>query len=125
MMSELPKILIVEDDVSSQQYYSIILEGMFEIHIVDSVLAAKKALAKNVFVLALVDISLPGAENGIDLITYFINEFESDLPAIAITAHAFPQNRKVALEAGAVAFFTKPILSNALIEACEEHKLSS
>ena len=40
---------------------------------------------------------------------------------IALTAHAFPQNRIEALEAGAAEFFTKPIMSGVLIASLEKH----
>lgn len=121
MAKEKCKILIVEDDISSQQYYTIILEDSFDLEIVSTVAEAKNALAKSEFCVAIIDISLPGGENGIDLLKYMRIEFPGKPVCIALTAHAFPQNRIEAMEAGAAEFFTKPIMSGVLIESLEQH----
>lgn len=118
-----PKLLIVEDDISSQQYYSIILGDLYNLTIVATVENARHALRETEFSLAIIDISLPGDEDGIDLIKFLVSEYAQKLPAIAITAHAFPQNREDALAAGAVDFFTKPILSGILLDAVQKHLL--
>ena len=114
-----PKLLIVEDDLSSQQYYTIILEDKFELKIVSTVVEAKKALAEIEYQVCLVDISLPGGEDGFDLIRFIHENFPKNPITIALTAHAFPHTRVEALEAGAVEFYTKPIMSEPLIESIE------
>ena len=121
MVSSKPNLLVVEDDISSQQYYDIILSDLYELTIVSTVDKAKQALSESEFRLALVDISLPSDENGIDLIKFIAREYGQMLPAIAITAHAFPQNRIEGIEAGAVEFFTKPVLSGILIDAVQKY----
>ena len=118
-----PKLLIVEDDISSQQYYTIILSDLYDLTIVATVEKARQALRETEFSLAIIDISLPGDEDGIDLIKFLVNEHPQKLPAIAITAHAFPQNREEALTAGAVEFFTKPIMSRVLLDAVQKYIL--
>ena len=115
------KILIVEDDLSSQQYYSVIFEGTHEICMVPSVAEAKKILLEQTFGVAIVDISLPGSEDGIDMIKYLQQEYPNNPVALAVTAHAFEQNRSDALEAGAVEFFTKPIMSDVLLGAVSKY----
>ncbi|NQV30085.1 MAG: response regulator [Candidatus Marinimicrobia bacterium] len=116
-----PKLLIVEDDISSQQYYSVVLRELFDLSIASTVEQAKQALADEKFELALVDISLPGDEDGIDLIKFIRSEYTNSLPALAISAHAFPRNREEALAAGAVDFFTKPIMSAVLMEIIQKY----
>jgi len=121
MTNSKAKILIVEDDLSSQQYYTVILEEKYELHMVPTVMEAKQALKENIFKVAIIDISLPGGESGIELLKYLKNEF-ADFPIpIVVSASAFPINRVEALEAGAVEFFTKPIMSEPLIEAIEKY----
>ena len=115
------KVLIVEDDVSSQQYYSVILEEKYEICMVSTVEEAKQALKQNIFKVAIIDISLPGGESGIDLIKDIKVEFADNPVLIVISAHAFPKIRMEALEAGASEFFTKPIMSGTLIESIEKY----
>lgn len=116
-----PKILIAEDDLSSQQYYTIILEDLYDLTIVSTVVDATKLLKQNDYQIAIIDISLPGEGNGIDLIQYVQAQKKQYPICIALTAHAFPHTRISALEAGAAEFFTKPIMSEALIDSIEGH----
>ncbi|NQV51455.1 MAG: response regulator [Candidatus Marinimicrobia bacterium] len=118
-----PKLLVVEDDISSQQYYDIILSDLYDLTMVATVEKAKQALDETEFSLAIIDISLPGDEDGIDLIKFLVNEHPQKLPALAISAHAFPQNREEAMAGGAVKYFTKPIMSGVLLEAVQEYIL--
>ncbi|NQV42263.1 MAG: response regulator [Candidatus Marinimicrobia bacterium] len=115
------RLLIVEDDISSQQYYTIILEDHYDLEIVSTVAEAKKALVNFKFCVAIIDISLPGGENGIDLMKFMGEKYPEKPTCIALTAHAFPQNRIEAMEAGAAEFFTKPIMSGVLIDSLEKH----
>jgi len=115
------KLLIVEDDISSQQYYTVILSDLYDLTLVATVEKARQAIKQTEFSIAIIDISLPGEEDGIDLIKFLVSEYSQKLPAIAITAHAFPRNREEALEAGVVDFFTKPILSGILLDAVQKY----
>jgi len=115
------KILIVEDDLSSQQYYSFIFKDIHEIKMVSTITEAKRALHEEVFDIALVDFSLSAGENGLDLIRFLSQEHPGKPIAIALTAHAFPQNQEEAREAGAVEFLTKPILSRVLLNVIAKY----
>lgn len=110
-------LLIVEDDISSQQYYSIILDRIYDLCIVPTVQEAKAALSQQSFDLAIIDLSLPGEEDGETLIRYIRGDLNQSLPILVISAHAFPQNRESALQAGGSEFLTKPILSSILLDA--------
>ena len=118
-----PKLLIVEDDISSQQYYTIILRELYDLTMVATVEKARQALREIEFSVAIIDISLPGEEDGLDLIKFLVREYAQKLPPIVVTANAFPKNREEALEAGAVEFFTKPILSGVLLNAVQKYIL--
>ncbi len=115
------KVLIVEDDISSQQYYSVIFEDNYEIYMVATVAEAKQALAEQSFGVAIVDVSLSGDENGIDLIKYLCQKYPQKPVPICLTAHAFERNRIEALDAGAAEFLTKPIMSNMLLDVVHKH----
>ncbi|MCF7827220.1 MAG: response regulator [Candidatus Marinimicrobia bacterium] len=116
-----PGILIVEDDITSQQYYTVILEDEYDLQVVPTAYHAREALKKGKYQLLIVDISLPGEEDGISLMKFIRKDVDKQIPIFAITAHAFPQNRQDALNAGANEFFTKPILSGILIDALKKH----
>jgi len=115
------KVLIVEDDLSSQIYYTHLLEDQYDLHLVTNVADAKTALKQHEYSVAIVDISLPGDESGIDLIKFIQDKYPKNPDCIALTAHAFPHIKVEALEAGADEFFTKPIMSETLIESIEKH----
>jgi len=117
------KILIVEDDKTSQVYYSAILGDLYDLTLVPTAEMASEALQQDKFKLAIIDISLPGGEDGISLIKYIRKEYTDELPLIVITAHAFPEVKKEALEAGVVEFFTKPIMSGDLLEVVGKYLL--
>ncbi len=119
------KILIVEDDISSQQYYTFIFKDQYEIKIVSTITEAKKALEEDKFAIALIDFSLPGGESGLDFIKLLHQQYAGLPIAIALTAHAFPQNKEDALEVGAVEFLTKPILSGALLDVIAKYDPNS
>ncbi len=113
--------MIVEDDLSSQQYYRFIFEKKYEFNIVSTIALAKKALEEHTYGIALVDFSLSAGENGLDLIRFIASEYGGHPLAIALTAHAFPHNKEDALKAGAVEFLTKPIMSRDLLATVEKY----
>ncbi len=114
-------VLIVEDDISSQNYYQHILREQYDIHVVSTVVEAKRILKEIDFSVAIIDISLPGGEDGLGLIRHIIKTYPDKPVPIVITAHAFKRDREVALKAGAVEFFTKPLLSGILLEVVQKY----
>jgi CheY-like chemotaxis protein len=57
----------------------------------------------------LMDISLRGSEDGLTLTRYLRSQDRwKDVPIIATTAHAFPEDRTSALAAGCDAYLAKP-----------------
>ena len=115
------KVLIVEDDIASQIYYTHLLEDEYDLDLVTDVADAKTALKQHEYSVAIIDISLPGGESGIDLIKLIQAKYPKHPYCIALTAHAFPHIRVEALEAGAVEFFTKPIMSDLLLEIVSKY----
>jgi len=116
-----PVILIVEDDLSSQQYYEVVLEDEYNLDIVPMAKDARQALEAKMYGVIIIDISLPGEEDGIELIGHIRNELGLNSPILVITAHAFPENRFEAMQAGASEFFSKPILAKTLQECLNKY----
>ncbi len=125
MQSDNPRLLIVEDDVSSQEYYATILDEDYELELLSEAQEAHEMLGKKEFDIVIIDISLPGEEDGIGLIHYIRKTLRSSIPILVVTANAFPQNRVDSLAAGANEFLTKPILAGTLIEALNKLKGSN
>lgn len=108
-------ILIVEDDPHSQLYFTKLLAGLYDTAVADSAADAYKLLHERTFDLVLMDISLKGDEDGLSL-TRRLREEEvfGSLPIVAVTAYAFPDDRKRAIDAGCTDYLPKPVSSNDL-----------
>lgn len=108
-------ILIVEDDPHSQLYFTKLLAGLYDTAVTDSAADAWDLLHERTFDLVLMDISLKGDEDGLSLTRRLRSEesFEK-LPIVAVTAYAFPDDRKRAIEAGCTDYLPKPVSSNDL-----------
>jgi len=102
-------ILVVEDDPNSQKLASFTLSKDYDLHFADSVSDAKDVLNTEAVQLILLDLSLRGDEDGLDLARYLRGEAKwLKIPIIALTAHAFTSDRDRCLEAGCSDFMTKP-----------------
>lgn len=108
-------ILIVEDDPHSQLYFTKLLSGLYDTAVAASAREAWDLLHGRVFDLVLMDISLKGDEDGLSLTRRLRTEpaFEK-LPIVAVTAYAFPDDKRRALEAGCTDYLPKPVSSNDL-----------
>ncbi|MBI9069576.1 MAG: response regulator [Salinivirgaceae bacterium] len=109
-------VLIVEDEISSEQLLSIILQDLTK-----EILLARTGkeavemctINKNID-LILMDIKLP-IMNGYEA-TRKIREFNKDVIIVAQTAYAYPHDREQALEAGCNDYISKPINKKQLLE---------
>jgi len=117
------KVLVTEDEAINRMYITTILEGNgWEIHEASDGLEALNYIKSNDYDVVLMDISMPRL-NGIDA-TIQIREKESDgihLPVIALTAHAFPSDRKKFLEAGMDDVVVKPLNEETLIDVISKY----
>ena len=102
-------ILVVEDDEQSQKYMRILLSREFNVHIAATGEKAWDILSTEPVNLILMDLSLRDGEDGLQ-ITKKIRQDATlkDIPIIALTAHAFPEDRKRSLEAGCNDYVSKP-----------------
>ncbi len=111
-----PRILITEDDFENQKFLKLLLKKDFEVSVCDSADSFFSILESKKFDLILMDISLKGSKNGLDL-TKEVRQHPDykDIPIVCLSAHAFKIDRDNALEAGVNVFLTKPIENNLLL----------
>jgi CheY-like chemotaxis protein len=120
MMDKL-KILIVEDDESSNQLISIFVKNFWrEIINVKTGMEAVKACSSNPDIdLVLMDIQLPEI-SGYEA-TRQIRQFNKKVIIIAQTAYALTGDREKAIEAGCNDYISKPIKKDRLLELIEKY----
>ncbi len=116
-----PNILLVEDDELNQRFIQTSLKNNYNTIIVSSACEALENLKVNPIELILMDISLKGELNGLELTKKIKATREySKIPIIAVTAHAFEHDRQNALAAGCNNYISKPFNVNELLESMSE-----
>jgi CheY-like chemotaxis protein len=113
------RILVTEDEAINRMYITTILQrNGWKIDEAADGVEALEHISSNDYDIVLMDISMPKM-NGLDA-TMEIRKNETDgshLPVIALTAHAFPSDRKKFLEAGMDDVVVKPLNEETLINA--------
>ena len=115
-MSKKPNIIVAEDE----EYNFALIKIIFEKEGMNILWAKNGEEAIDIFInndtidLVLMDIKMP-IMNGLDA-TRAIKKINSDVPVIAITAYALPEDRVICLDAGCDEFITKPINRKNLLE---------
>ncbi len=110
------RILYVEDDITSQELVEMILRKFHEIKYVISGEEALELMKTYQFDLILMDISLKGGINGLQLTKILRNNpLYNKIPIIAVTAHAFENDRIASMEAGCNDYISKPVRKNDLL----------
>jgi len=115
------KILVVEDDFTSQELFKLLLGRQYEVSVCDEETAFIAILQKTKVDLVLMDISLRGEKSGLELIKYLRqhNHEHKFTPIVCYSAHVFSQDKINALNAGADIFLAKPVSNEVLVETIE------
>jgi CheY-like chemotaxis protein len=114
---EKPAILVVEDDYDNQKFLKVFLQRNFRVLTCDSEESFYQYLNDDKIDIILMDISLRGKKDGLQLTKEIKNSSQyKKIPIVCLTAHAFQQDRENALNAGADIFLTKPISNNYLMD---------
>ena len=112
-----PKLLVVEDDLENQKFLRIFLRKKFELDVCDSADSFYEKLSENEYNIILMDISLCGAKDGLQLTKELRSQEKyKNMPIVGLSAHAFQKDRDNALQAGIDIFITKPTQGNFLME---------
>ncbi len=110
-------VLIVEDDVFNQITIKRFIEDSYNTINSDSSEGAIELLKDNKVDLILMDISIKGSKNGLELTEELKASKEySHIPVVAITAHAFDKDRQNALEAGCDDYLSKPFSKSLFLD---------
>lgn len=116
-----PLVLVVEDDDQTQIYMKAILRSTCDVLITDAIEPAWEFIQSREIDLILLDISLQGGKNGLQLVKEIrASEKHSQIPIIAVTAHAFPIDKQRSLDAGCNAYIAKPMSQTKLFQMIDE-----
>jgi len=118
------KVVVVDDQRDSCE----LLAALFEqcgAHVVQcaNAPAALSTLLSSSVQLLVADIAMPDVD-GYDLIRQ-VRQIDARLPAVAVTAYAYPQDRLKALAAGFTAYCAKPIDATHFLRVVRNVMLSS
>ncbi len=119
-----PKIAVVEDNLDNRLLVQAILEDQYEISEYETGMEVLDRLADNIPDLVLLDISLPGMDGTEVLQWVRSQELLSELPVIALTAHAMSGDREKYLEMGFDEYVTKPIVDEEVLVGAIERLLA-
>ncbi len=112
-----PRILITEDDSENQRFLRMFLQKNFVVDICDSDVTFYEKLSANKYDVILMDISLKGNKNGLELTRELkANPDFRSIPIVCLTAHAFKKDVENALNAGVDIFLTKPVDNHILMD---------
>ncbi|WP_163351731.1 response regulator [Desulfovibrio sp. JC010] len=107
---KVPKVLVVEDNELNQQVARRMLEGLgLEVDVAGNGRKALDVLAEEAYNLVLMDIQMPEMDGLTAARIIRSDDRYSNLPILAMTAHAMPGDREKSLEAGMDEHLTKPI----------------
>jgi CheY-like chemotaxis protein len=90
-----PRILITEDDFENQKFLGHFLKRKFDVEVCDSESGFYEHLKNSGFDVILMDISLRGKKNGLEL-TQEIRSIPryANIPIVCLTAHAFKKDKE-------------------------------
>src|SRR5687767_5116600 len=114
------KILVVEDEYDGQQVVSKILKYMgIQSDIAGTAEEALDLLAGQPYTAAIIDLALPGMD-GLELMSRIRADASvASMPCVIMTAYHSSQVKRQALDAGADAYFPKPIDDTTFIRELE------
>lgn len=116
-----PRVLVVDDEELSQDFLRFFLSQRFEVYTVGTVNAFYNIISKLEFNVILMDISLRDSKDGIQLTKELkASKKHKNTAVFIITAYNTTKEMKMATDAGADNFLTKPIDMKVLIKSIDK-----
>jgi two-component system, OmpR family, response regulator len=114
------RMLVVEDDILSQDVMKRIFKNDFIIDLCDSAEEFYEKFSQNNYGIIIMDISLKGSKHGLELVKELKSiQLHKNTPIICLTAHTHSTMRLAAMEAGTDLFMNKPVSNKQLKDAVE------
>lgn len=124
MTPSLPLVAVVDDDESIRRSVrSLLRSASYDVAAFDSAEAFIASDLRSCTRCLVLDLSMPGM-GGLQLLAH-LKAIGEPIPAVILTAHGEERVRLLALQAGVIAFLTKPFRAEALLAAvstCMSHE---
>jgi signal transduction histidine kinase/DNA-binding NarL/FixJ family response regulator len=115
------KVLVAEDNQMNQQLVKHLMKSWsIDYAMVDTGAKAVEELKRNPYSIVLMDIQMPDMD-GYTATTIIRNELNSDVPIIAMTAHAMVGEKEKCLQLGMNDYVSKPIKETVLYNIIARH----
>src|ERR1700728_2264863 len=115
------KILVVDDNPTMRKGLSIRLRANgYEVVFAEDAISATAAVIAETPDLVLLDLGLPAGDGFVVMDRLHKNDRLSNIPVIVVSGRELAGNRNRALQAGASAFFQKPVEDAALLFAIKK-----
>jgi DNA-binding response OmpR family regulator len=112
------KILVVDDNPTIRKGLSVRLRANdYEVLFAEDAISATAALVTERPDLVILDLGLPGGDGFVVMERLQRNDRLAGIPVIVLTGRELADNRDRALQAGATAFFQKPVDDSTLLFA--------
>jgi CheY-like chemotaxis protein len=116
-MTNMPKLLIVEDDEWIVKIFSKVLSKNFEISIAQTIQEFYSCMKDNIYDVFLIDLALRADKNGLELIEELRqNENYLHTPIVVVTANVLRRDREDSFKVGATKFIAKPVENSVLLQ---------
>lgn len=114
------RLLIIEDEIENRKYLQLILRKKYELDFCDSEESMYELLGKIDYDAIIMDISLKGGRNGVDLIKELKRSSDyKNLPILCLSAHLYGPDKTKAEQAGIDIYLTKPVSQKVLLNALD------
>jgi CheY-like chemotaxis protein len=112
------RILVVDDNPTIRKGLSVRLRANdYEVLFAEDAISATAALITEMPDLVILDLGLPGGDGFVVMERLQRNDRLASIPVIVLTGRELSGNRERALQAGATAFFQKPVEDSTLLFA--------
>jgi CheY-like chemotaxis protein len=112
------RILVVDDNPTIRRGLSVSLRANdYEVLFAEDAISATAALIAEIPDLVILDLGLPGGDGFVVMERLQRNDRLASIPVIVLTGRELSGNRDRALQAGATAFFQKPVEDSTLLFA--------
>jgi len=116
------RILYIEDNPANQRFMETLLaqRDEFRLQLAEDAESGLRLVRDNAPDLVLMDISLPGMDGMAALSELKADPRTSQIPVIAVSANALPEDIRRAEQAGFIAYLVKPIAVDTLLETLHQ-----